>query len=236
RLHLGRVAGALLPADIFARYHRLVGTQVLMVSGSDTHGTPSTVAADKAGISPQQVFEVNHQDFLQTQLELGISFDLFTHTDTENHHRVAQDIFCKLYENGYIQPHTQTLLYSETEQRFLPDRYVTGSCPHCGAADARGDQCEQCNQLLSGAELINPRSTLDGSIPIPKETEHLFFDLAAFSEQLLAHLDQHEHHWRRNPLNFTRSFIKQGLEKRPFTRDLNWGISCPIPGWEEKKL
>ncbi len=236
RLHLGRVVGALLPADIFARYHRLRGNRVLMVSGSDTHGTPITLAAEKAGVSPRHIFEASHRSFLQSQLELGISFDLFTHTDTENHHQVAQDVFCKLYDNGYIVPQTQRLLYSEAAQRFLPDRYVEGTCPHCGFANARGDQCDECGRLLDATELINPRSSLDGSRPVVRETTHLFFDLPAFSEQLLAHLSQHEDHWRVHPLNFTRRFIEDGLRKRPFTRDLNWGISVPVAGWEQKKL
>ncbi|MEM7334126.1 MAG: class I tRNA ligase family protein, partial [Chloroflexota bacterium] len=236
RLHLGRVVGALLPADIFARYHRLQGNHVLAVTGSDAHGTPITIAADKAGVSPKTYFEGIHQQFLSSQLDLGISYDLFTHTDTENHHRVAQDLFCKLYEKGFIAPKTQNLFYSESEQRFLPDRYVEGTCPHCGFGKARGDQCDECGHLLDPTELIKPRSTRDGSTPTVRESEQLFFDLGAFSEQLLTYLDSHAHHWRTNPLNFTRGLIEQGLKQRPFTRDLDWGISAPIPGWEHKKL
>ncbi|KAA3665414.1 MAG: methionine--tRNA ligase [Chloroflexi bacterium] len=236
RLHLGHAAGSLIPADIFARYHRLQGNQVLMVSGSDTHGTPITVAADQEGISPRALFERYHQGFLESQLALGISFDLFTHTDTENHHRVSQDVFRKLYDKGYIVPRTQKMLYSETEQRFLADRYVEGTCPNCGFAEARGDQCDQCGHLHNSVELIAPRSKIDGSQPVVRKTTHLFFDLPAFSERLLAHLDAHEHHWRSNPLNFTRGFIENGLQERPFTRDLNWGIDVPVPGWEDKKL
>ena len=236
RLHLGRVVGALLPADIFARYHRLRGNQVLMVSGSDAHGTPITIAADQEGITPRALFERYHQDFLESQLALGISFDLFTHTDTENHHRVARDLFRKLYDKGYILSRTQKLLYSESEQRFLPDRYVEGTCPNCGFAQARGDQCDQCGHLHNAVELIEPRSSIDGTKPIVRETTHLFFDLPAFSDQLLAHLDAHAHHWRTNPLNFTRGFIENGLQERPFTRDLDWGIDVPVAGWEGKKL
>lgn len=236
RLHLGRVVGALLPADIFTRYHRLVGNRVLCVSGSDAHGTPITIAADKANISPRDFFTAVHQNFLQSQLDLGISYDLFTHTDTENHHRVAQDIFAKLYEKGYLQAQKQTLFYSETEHCFLPDRYVEGTCPHCGFGKARGDQCDECGRLLDPTELVNPYSTRDGSTPSVRESEQLYFDLAAFADQLLAYLAEHEHHWRPNPLNFTRGFIEGGLKKRPFTRDLDWGISVPVDGWEHKKL
>lgn len=236
RLHLGHVAGTLLPADIFSRYHRLTGNDVLAVSGSDAHGTPITIAADKAGLSPKAYFEAVHQQFLESQLALGISYDLFTHTDTENHHCVARDLFRKLYENGYITPQTQTLFYSESERRFLPDRYVEGTCPHCGYTQARGDQCDACGLILDPTELINPVSTRDGTEPVVRDSEQLFFDLGAFSEQLLAYFESHQHHWRPNPLNFSRSLIEGGLRKRPFTRDLEWGISVPVEGWEEKKL
>ncbi|MEM7112432.1 MAG: methionine--tRNA ligase [Chloroflexota bacterium] len=235
-LHLGRVAGALIPADIFARYHRLKGNHVLTISGSDAHGTPITLAADKESASPQAIFSRYHQSFLETQLALGISYDLFTHTDTDTHAQVAQDIFCQLYEAGYIFPQTQRLLYSETEQRFLPDRYVEGTCPHCGDLNARGDQCDNCGQVLDATELIDPRSTLDGSRPIVRKTDHLFLDLPAFANQLQLFLDSHADHWRANPLNFSRSWLAQGLKPRPITRDLDWGIPVPLAGWEEKKL
>ncbi len=236
RLHLGRVVGCLLPADIFARYHRLVGNEVLMVSGSDTHGTPITLAADKANISPEQVYEAAHQSFLESQRDLGISYDLFTHTDTENHFKVAQDFFCRLYQKGYITPRTQKLLYSEENGRFLPDRYVEGTCPHCGYADARGDQCDECGHLLDALELIDPRSSLDGSRPTVRETEHLFLDLPAFAEPLTAYLNSHAEHWRPHVLNFSRGYVQEGLRARPISRDLEWGIPVPLSGWEEKKL
>lgn len=235
-LHLGRVAGALLPADIFARFHRLQGNHVLTVSGSDTHGTPITIAADREGLDPQAIFTRYHESFLETQLALGISYDLFTHTDSETHTRVAQDVFCKLYEKGYIVPHTQKLLYSETERRFLPDRYVEGTCPHCGDGGARGDQCDACGRVLDAIDLIEPRTILDGSRPVIRETEHLFLDLPAFAEALQNHLDSHAAHWRAHPLNFSHSWLDQGLAKRPITRDLEWGIPVPLPDWEDKKL
>ena len=236
RLHLGRVVGCLLPADIFARYHRLLGNNVLMISGSDTHGTPITLAADRAGVRPEVIYGEAHQSFLESQRDLGISFDLFTHTDTENHSRVSQDFFCRLYQKGLITPKTQKLLYSETNGRFLPDRYVEGTCPHCGFADARGDQCDQCGQVLDALELIDPRSSLDGSRPSVRETEHLFLDLPAFSKQLTAYYDSHANHWRPHVLNFSRRYVQDGLQARPISRDLDWGIPVPLPGWEEKKL
>ena len=234
-LHLGRVAGALLPADIFARYHRLLGNDVLMISGSDAHGTPITLAADKQGISPRQLFTQYHHRFLKTQQALGISFDLFTHTDTENHHQVAQEIFCHLYEAGYIHPRQQRLLYSESQGRFLPDRYIEGRCPICGYEQARGDQCDECGHILEATELLNPRSVIDNTTPVVRETEHLFLDLPAFSDRLEAFLATAVH-WRPHPRHFSQSYIAQGLKARPITRDLTWGIPVPLAGWEEKKL
>jgi methionyl-tRNA synthetase len=234
-LHLGHLAGTFLPADILARYHRLQGNQVLMVSGSDAHGTPITIAADNEGISPRQLFEHYHQRFLQTLYSLGISLDLFTHTDTENHHRIAQDFFCGLYQKGYIYPQQQSLLYSESEGRFLPDRYVEGTCPVCGYTGARGDQCDECGTPLDGVELIEPRSIRDGTRPIVRQTDHLFLDLPALHQQLQAYLAGHEHHWRPAVFNFTRRYLQE-LRARPITRDLDWGIPVPLAGWQEKKL
>ena len=235
-LHLGHLAGAFLPADIFARYQRLVGNNVLAISGSDAHGTPITLAAESEGVSPEAIFTRYHLRFLEALIGIGISFDLFTHTDTENHHRVAQELFLCLHEAGYIAPAKQTLLYSESGQRFLPDRYVVGTCPHCANPGARGDQCEACGRLLDAVELIEPRSVLDGSSPQLRETEHLFFDLPRFTEPLLAHYDEHAAHWRPHVLNFSQRYVQDGLWPRPITRDLSWGIPVPLAGWEHKKL
>jgi len=235
-LHVGHLAGVYLPADIFARYHRLKGNRVLMVSGSDSHGTPITVEADKLGVTPREVFEKYHRRFLETQLAIGISYDLFTHTDTENHSRIAQDFFSRLHEQEYLYRKTDEQLYSEAEARFLPDRYVEGTCPICGFEKARGDQCDNCGNLLDALELINPRSKTDGSVPIVRETEHFFFDLPAFSDQLLEYLNEHSDHWRPNVINFARNFIEGGLKGRPVTRDIEWGIPVPIEGWETKRL
>ncbi len=235
-LHVGHLAGAYLPADIFARYHRLKGNRVLMVSGSDSHGTPITVEADKLGKSPRELFEHFHHRFLETQQSVGITYDLFTHTDTENHHRIAQDFFTQLYQNEYLYRKTQQQLYSEAEDRFLPDRYVEGTCPICGFADARGDQCDNCGNLLDALELINPRSKIDGSQPVVRETEHFFLDLPAFSDQLLAYLNKQGTNWRPNVINFARNFIEGGLKGRPVTRDVEWGIPVPLDGWDTKRL
>lgn len=235
-LHVGHLAGVYLPADIFARYHRLKGNRVLMVSGSDSHGTPITVEADKLGKTPREVFEHYHRRFLETQLALGISYDLFTHTDTENHNRIAQDFFRRLHEQEYLYRKTEEQLYSEAEARFLPDRYVEGTCPICGFGQARGDQCDNCGNLLDALELINPKSKTDGSTPVIRETEHFFLDLPAFSDRLLEYLNKHADHWRPNVINFARNFIEAGLKGRAVTRDIEWGIAVPIEGWETKRL
>ncbi len=235
-MHVGHLAGAYLPADIFARFQRMKGNQVLMVSGSDAHGTPITVAADEQGISARELFEKYHQSFLTTQQDIGISYDLFTHTDTENHYTVAQDIFLSLHEKGYLYREVQKQLYSESENRYLPDRYVEGTCPHCKNANARGDQCDNCGQMLDALELINPRSKTDGSTPVVRETEHFFFDLPAFAEQLLDYLSDKDDYWRGNVITFARNYIEGGLRGRPVTRDIEWGIPVPLDGWEDKRL
>ena len=240
-LHVGHIAGSYLPADIFARYHRLAGNDVLMVSGSDGHGTPISVEADARGISARSLFEHYHSRFLKTQRQIGISYDLFTHTDTENHHRIAQDFFLRLLENGCLYKEKQRLLYSESEQRFLPDRYVEGECYFCGYEDARGDQCDECGNLLDATRLGNPRSknSPEDQLVI-RETEHYFLDLSRVSGRLLEYLREHEGHWRANVVQFTRNMIEQGVEQglrgRAFTRDLDWGIRVPLPGWEEKRI
>ena len=234
-LHLGHVAGVYIPADTFARYHRLRGNRVLMVSGSDAHGTPITVAAEREGVTPEDIFRRYHRRFLETYQQLGISFDLFTHTHTANHFRVAQDIFRTLYEKGYIFTQTQIQLYCEYDRRFLPDRYVEGTCPYCGYPNARGDQCDNCGRTLDAIDLIDPRCRLCGQRPVPRETEHFFFDLPAFTDRLLAYLER-QTHWRPNVQHFVRNFIQDGLKPRPVSRDLEWGIPLPIPGYEHKVM
>jgi methionyl-tRNA synthetase len=235
-LHAGHLAGCYIPADIFARYHRLKGNHVLMVSGSDSHGTPITVEADKRGIHPRELFESVHRRFLETQRTLGISYDLFTHTDTENHHRVAQDIFLKLLAGGYLYREKQLQFYSETEGRFLPDRYVEGECPICHYPDARGDQCDNCGNVLNATDLINPRSKNDGSTPVIRETEHYFQDLSRLIPALKAYLADKDY-WRDPVINEARSKVDD-LRGRPITRDIDWGIPVPLPEpeWATKTI
>ncbi len=234
-IHVGNLGGAYLPADIYARFHRLYGDRVLMVSGADSHGTPITVAADAQGITPRELFQRFHRHFLDLFVAMGLSYDLFTHTDTENHHQVAQDIFLKLRENGYLTRKTQRQLYSTTEGRFLPDRYVEGTCPICGYDGARGDQCENCGNLMDALELIDPRSRTDGSTPQVRETEHFYLDLSAFGDALAEWLEDKDY-WRPQVVNFARNMIEKGLQPRPITRDLDWGIPVPVEGWEGKCL
>jgi methionyl-tRNA synthetase len=234
-LHAGHLAGAYLPADIFARYHRLKGNDVLMVSGSDSHGTPISVEADKLNLTAREVFEHYHTRFLETQKRIGISYDLYTHTDTENHHRVSQDFFLRLLERGYLYTETQRLLYSTTEKRFLPDRYVEGTCPKCGYTSARGDQCDNCGSLLDVLDLINPRSKNDGSTPEIRETQHYFLNLAAFIDPLREYLSTGKEHWRPNVLRVSQNKAED-LKGRPITRDIDWGIPIPLEGWDNKRL
>jgi len=226
-LHLGHIAGAYLPPDIFARYHRMAGNKVLMVSGSDVHGTPITVKADAEGVSPQEIVDRYHPRFLDYWQRLGITFDLFTTTGTDNHKRVAREFFLKLLENGYLYRRTTSQFYDQEAQRFLPDRYVGGSCPHCGYADARGDQCDNCGRTLDPHELIDPRSKLSGTTPVERQTEHYYWKLSAFQGPLLDWLGSHQE-WRPHVVNFAIGMVKNGLNDRAFTRDLDWGISIPV--------
>jgi len=221
--HLGHIAGAYLPADIFARYHRLRGNDVLMVSGSDAHGTPITVRADQEGVEPVEIVERFHPEFLRQWDALGISFDLFTSTMTENHHEVTRSIFDRLRERGYIDLRTTEQMYDPEAERFLPDRYVEGTCPHCGYPRARGDQCENCGRTLDPTDLINPVSRVSGATPVLRETEHFFLLLSKLEPELLEWLEGREG-WRRHVINWSLQFVKDGLHDRAITRDLTWGV------------
>ena len=234
-IHVGNITGSHLPADIFARYHRLRGNDVLMVSGTDSHGTPVTVRADAENTTPLVVYERYHQRFLDLFVKLGISFDLFTSTHTENHFKVSQDLFKALLDNGFLYREKQRLLYSETEKRFLPDRYVEGECYICYYPDARGDQCDNCGNLLDAELLINPRSKIDGSRPTLRETEHFFLDLGKLAPAIRNYLNTGKDFWRSNVLSFARNMTTD-LHGRPITRDLDWGIPVPIDGWPGKCL
>ncbi|MBA7477855.1 Methionine--tRNA ligase [subsurface metagenome] len=234
-LHLGQIAGAYLPPDIFARYHRTKGNEVLMVSGSDQHGTPITIRAEQEGKAPAEIASKYHQQFLSSWQKLGISFDLFTTTGTTNHAEVAQDIFLTLLNKGYIYKATVSQPFCSNCRRFLPDRYIEGTCPHCSYSGARGDQCDQCGQPLTPAELVEPRCGVCGTAPQFKDSEHFFFRLTAFEDRLLSWVRQ-QGHWRLNVLNFTKRYLEKGLKDRAITRDIDWGVPVPLDGFPGKRL
>ncbi len=237
RVHLGHIAGAYLPPDIFARYQRLKGNDVLQVTGSDTHGTPITIRADEEGVSPAQIVERYHADQVEAFRQLGISFDLYTHTDTENHWAVTTDMFLTLLDHGYIYRDTQRALYCPHCSRWLPDRYVEGTCPHCQTPDARGDQCDACGRTIDALDLIGPRCKICGSIPEIRETEHFFLDLGKANAPLLQWMSQGKDHWRPSVYNFTMQALQSGeLRGRPITRDISWGIPVPVVGFEDKRI
>jgi methionyl-tRNA synthetase len=233
-LHLGHIAGAYLPPDIFARYRRSIGDDVLMVSGSDVHGTPITVKADEMGVTPQEIVNKYHPEFLTYWDDLDIQFDLFTTTGTDTHRRVVQDFFMTLLKNGYLYPDTTEQYFDESEQRFLPDRYVEGTCPHCGYEFARGDQCDNCGKTLDPTDLLDPKSKLSGTTPVLKETEHYYWKLSEFNEPLLEWLKTREG-WRSHVLNFAIGMVTDGLHDRAFTRDLEWGVPLPVDDIGEGK-
>jgi len=234
-LHLGHIAGAYLPPDIFARYHRTKGDEVLMVSGSDQHGTPITLKAEQEGKKPDEVAAEYHQQFLDSWQKLGISFDLFTSTETANHAEVTHDIFLTLLNKGYIYRSTVSQPLCPRCQRFLPDRYVEGTCPHCQSKGARGDQCDECGQPLNPIELIEPSCRICGTTPQFRDSEHFFFRLSEFRDRLLDWVKQ-QTHWRPNVLNFTTRYLEGGLKDRAITRDIDWGITVPVEGFDNKRI
>jgi methionyl-tRNA synthetase len=236
-IHVGNITGSYLPADIFARYQRLSGNRVLMVSGSDSHGTPVTVRADADGTTPLEVYSEFHLGFLELFQRLGLIYDLFTSTHTENHFKVSQSIFLALEKNGCLYTDKQKQWYSPTQNRFLPDRYIEGTCYVCGYENARGDQCDNCGTLLEATSLINPRSKIDGSTPELKETEHFYIDLGKLQPDIVDFLRQREDYWRPNVLRQSLGqILAENLHGRAITRDLDWGIPVPVDGWDEKRL
>jgi methionyl-tRNA synthetase len=226
------VVGFGVPADVFARYHRLKGSDVLMVSGTDEHGTPVMVAADQEGITPREAAEKYNRVIREDLRALGLTYDNFTRTTTANHARVTQDIFRTLYERGHIFEQSMLVAFSTTTGNTLPDRYIEGTCPICGFENARGDQCDNCGNQLDPIDLINPRSRIDGTTPEFRETNHLFLDLPAFAEQLADWIGK-QTHWRPNVRNFSLSYVRD-LKPRPVTRDLDWGVTIPVPGYAEQ--
>ena len=232
--HIGHVAGFGVPSDVFSRYMRMAGHDVLMVSGTDEHGTPILIAADEAGVSPQQLADENHRVIAEDLAALGISYDLYTRTTTRNHTAVVQEMFTGVYDNGYFIEKTTFGARSPSTGRTLPDRYIEGTCPICGYPSARGDQCDNCGNQLDPADLGNPRSRINGEVPEFVETQHFFLDLPALADALKAWLDEREASgtWRPNVIRFSQNILDD-IRPRAMTRDIDWGIPVPLDGWRD---
>jgi methionyl-tRNA synthetase len=231
--HIGHVSGFGLPCDMFSRYQRMAGNRVLMVSGTDEHGTPIQVQADAEGVTARELADRYNRVIVNDLTSLGMTYDLFTRTTTQNHYAVTQEIFTGLLKNGYIFPKTTLGAISPSTGRTLPDRYIEGTCPICGYDSARGDQCDNCGNQLDPADLITPRSRINGETPIFTETEHYFLDLPAFAEVLGSWLQAKAGHWRPNVLKFSLNLLDD-LQPRAITRDLDWGVPVPLDGWRDR--
>ena len=232
-LHLGHIA-ALLPGDVLARYYRLKGEDVLYVSGSDCHGTPIALQAQKGNISPREITDKFHNQFVKCFKKLGFSYDLYTRTDSEFHHREVQEIFLELFKKNYIKTKKNKQLFCRECQQFLPDRYIEGTCPQCGEL-ARGDQCDYCSRLIDPLELKKRKCQLCGEKPVVKESEQFYLTLSIFQKELEEYLSQ-AGNWRENAVKLTNRYLEEGLQERAVTRDLSWGIDIPLPGNENKKI
>jgi methionyl-tRNA synthetase len=230
--HIGHVSGFGVPSDVFSRYHRMAGDKVLMVSGTDEHGTPITVAADAEGITPREIADRNNRIIVNDLQSLGLSYDLFTRTTTVNHAGVSQEIFLGLLKNGYVFPKTTLGAISPSTGRTLPDRYIEGTCPICQYDGARGDQCDNCGNQLDPIDLINPVSKINGETPKFVESEHYFLDLPAFARALGDWLATRKS-WRPNVLNFSVNLLND-LKPRSYTRDIDWGVRVPLEGWIDR--
>lgn len=235
-IHLGHVAGAYLPADIYTRFLRATGQEVIHISGSDEHGVAIMITAEEEGITPQQVVDKYHTANSIAFFGLGIAFDMYGRTTWQEHHATAQDFFLALHQQGYLVEKDEEQFYDPEAAMFLPDRYVEGTCPVCGAEGARGDQCDNCSSTYNQTELKNPVSKLTGKTPEKRTTRHFYFSLGKFQERLEQYVESHSNDWRDHVLQQSRSWLKQGLGDRAITRDLPWGIDVPLPGYEGKKL
>ena len=233
--HIGHLAGAYLPGDIFARFHRLRGHEVLMVSGSDMHGTPTLVRAEKEGTTPAVISERYHEVNKAAFERLGVSFDLFTTTRTLVHERTVQEIFLALLEHGFVARRTEENPFCPKHARFLPDRYLEGTCPHCGFEKARGDECDNCGRPLEARQLGHPRCALCGTPAEFRPTEHFYLELDRLQPKLKEYLDR-QGHWRTGSLRVAENFLTEGLHPTPITRDLDWGVPIPLEGYGTKRF
>ena len=235
-VHIGHLAGVYVPADIYVRYLRLKKQEVIFIGGSDEHGVPITLRAKKEGITPQDVVDRYHSMIKKSFEDFGISFDIYSRTTSEVHHKFAADFFKKLYEEGKLLEKTSQQLYDEEAKQFLADRYIMGTCPHCGNPDAYGDQCEKCGRDLSPTELLNPRSTISGSQPVLKDTKNWYLPLNDYQQWLEQWILQEHKEWRPNVYGQCKSWLDMDLQPRAMTRDLDWGIPVPVEGAEGKVL
>ncbi len=236
-VHIGHLAGVYVPADIYARYMRLQGRDVLLIGGSDEHGVPITIKARKEGVTPQDIVDRYHKIIKDSFAELGISFDIYSRTSSKEHHETAAAYFKKLYEEGKFVEKVSQQYYDEEAGCFLADRYITGTCPHCGNERAYGDQCEACGTSLNATDLINPKSALSGSKPVLKETKHWFLPLDQDEPWLRQWiLESHKGDWKTNVYGQCKSWIDAGLQPRAVTRDLDWGVKVPVEGADGKVL
>ena len=236
-IHVGNITGSHLPGDIVARYHRLNGSKVLMVSGTDSHGTPVTLKADALNKTAEDVYKEYHEGFIELFQQAGISYDLFTTTHTANHFKVSQSIFLALKENGYLYTKKSMQWYSPSGRRFLPDRYIEGTCYICGFEGARSDQCDQCGNVLEPEKLLEPRSKVDDSSPELRETEHFYLDLSKLEPSVADFLRERSSYMRDTVLGESlRKIESEGLLPRSITRDLDWGVPVPAEGWDGKCL
>lgn len=237
-IHLGHLAGAYLPADIFVRFKRLKNEEILFICGSDEHGVPITITAEKEGVSPKVIIDRYHEINKKAFEDFGMSFDNYSRTSLPLHHKTAQEFFLKFYENGILKQKKEMQYFDDKAKMFLPDRYLMGTCPHCKSEDARGDQCENCGSYLNPTDLINPKSKITGETPVLKETTHWYFPLGDYQERLEKYIAEknEQEGWKENVLNYCKSWFQEGLQDRAVTRDLDWGVKVPVEGFENKVL
>ncbi len=236
-LHIGHLAGVYVPADIYVRYLRSVGADVLFIGGSDEHGVPITIKARNENLHPQDVVDRYHTMNQQSFSELGISFDIYSRTSSKIHHQTASEFFKKMYDMGKFVEKTTQQYYDEKAKQFLADRYITGTCPHCSNEKAYGDQCESCGTSLNATDLINPTSVLSGNKPLMKETKHWFLPLEDYEDFFRKWIhENHKNDWKANVYGQCKSWIDAGLHSRAVTRDLDWGVKVPLPDADGKVL
>jgi methionyl-tRNA synthetase len=237
-IHLGHLSGAYLPSDLYVRFQRLNGRDVLFVCGSDEHGVPITITADKEGVTPQVIVDRYHTRNKEAFARFGMSFDNYSRTSLPMHHETAREFFADFHKRGILVEKQEQQFYDPKAKKFLPDRYVEGTCPVCGSAEARGDQCEKCGTYLSPLQLLSPRSKISGGTPEVRETSHWYFPLGKFQERLEAYIREKSaaEAWKDNVLNYCRGWFTTGLQDRAVTRDLDWGVKVPLEGYENKVL